>query len=152
MASDILCTVLSLAMKVKDAYDGVQGNKDQCKLLNDHVQNVARSLKTLPPKTQKKTEIKEVLTSLVETLRSATSLIEGFTQKHWIKKYFSHASTAAKFEELFKELDRVLAVCGFAFQVSRRKRGGVAVWEEFRVTCVLPAKYWARYVSFSKRK
>ena len=143
MASDILCTVLSLAMKVKDACDGVQGNKDQCKLLNDHVQNVALSLKKLPPKTQKKQEIKEVLTSLVETLRSATSLIEGFKHKHWIKKMLTHASTAAKFEALFVELDRVLAVCGFAFQVSE---GGGR--EEWRVTCP-SRRVCARYISFS---
>ena len=35
MATNVLSTIYSLAAAVKGAYDGVQGNREQCKLLNE---------------------------------------------------------------------------------------------------------------------
>lgn len=118
MATDVLSTVWSLAVKVKAAYDGVQGNKEQCSMLNDQVQHVVASLRALPEETRRKTNIIEVMKSLTETLRSATDFMEGFKKKHWIQKMYYNNSNKEKFEELFEELDRVLQVCGFTLNVS----------------------------------
>lgn len=117
MASDALSALYTLAMAVKAAHEGVQGNQEQCTLLNDQVQNVVSALRGLPPPTLKKAAVKAAVSSLRETLRAAADLIEGFKKKHWIKKMLSHSSTTEKFEALFVELDRVLAVCGFALNV-----------------------------------
>eukprot|EP00729_Bicosta_minor_P021823 gene21823-19116_t len=116
MATDALSVVWGLAAAVKEAYDGVQGNKEQCKMLNDHVQNVAKALKGLPSATRQKKEVESAMRKLVETLRSATDLIEGFKTQNWIAKMFKQSSTKAKFDELFNELDKVLQVCGFALE------------------------------------
>lgn len=118
MATDVLSTVWSLAVKVKAAYDGVQGNTEQCSMLNDQVQHVVASLRALPEGTRRKTNIIEVMKSLTETLRSATDFMEGFKKKHWIQKMYYNNSNKEKFEELFEELDRVLQVCGFTLNVS----------------------------------
>lgn len=118
MATDVLSTVWSLAVKVKAAYDGVQGNKEQCSMLNDQVQHVVASLRALPEGTKRKSNIIEVMKSLTETLRSATDFMEGFKKKHWIQKMYYNNSNKEKFEELFEELDRVLQVCGFTLNVS----------------------------------
>lgn len=118
MATDVLSTVWSLAVKVKAAHDGVQGNKEQCSMLNDQVQHVVASLRALPEETRRKTNIIEVMKSLTETLRSATDFMEGFKKKHWIQKMYYNNSNKEKFEELFAELDRVLQVCGFTLNVS----------------------------------
>ena len=118
MATDVLSTVWSLAVKVKAAYDGVQGNKEQCSMLNDQVQHVVASLRALPEETRRKSNIIEVMKSLTETLRSATDFMEGFKKKHWIQKMYYNNSNKEKFEELFEELDRVLQVCGFTLNVS----------------------------------
>lgn len=118
MATDVLSTVWSLAVKVKAAYDGVQGNTEQCSMLNDQVQHVVASLRALPEETRRKTNIIEVMKSLTETLRSATDFMEGFKKKHWIQKMYYNNSNKEKFEELFEELDRVLQVCGFTLNVS----------------------------------
>ena len=114
---DGLTTVFNLAVAVKGAHDGVKGNKEQCKLLNDQVQVVATSLRGLPAATLKTKAVKNGVASLRETLRSALDLIGGFKKKNWFKKILSHSSTTEKFEALFVELDRVLAVCGFALNV-----------------------------------
>lgn len=118
MATDVLSTVWSLAVKVKAAYDGVQGNTEQCSMLNDQVQHVVASLRALPEETRRKTNIIEAMKSLTETLRSATDFMEGFKKKHWIQKMYYNNSNKEKFEELFEELDRVLQVCGFTLNVS----------------------------------
>lgn len=118
MATDVLSTVWSLAVKVKAAYDGVQGNKEQCSMLNDQVQHVVASLRALPEETRRKSNIIEAMKSLTETLRSATDFMEGFKKKHWIQKMYYNNSNKEKFEELFEELDRVLQVCGFTLNVS----------------------------------
>lgn len=124
MATDALSVVWGLAAAVKEAYDGVQGNKEQCKMLNDHVQNVAKALKGLPSATRQKKEVESAMRKLVETLRSATDLIEGFKTQNWIAKMFKQSSTKAKFDELFNELDKVLQVCGFALEVRKKRRSG----------------------------
>lgn len=121
MASDVLSTIWSLAKSVKEAHDGVQGNKAQCTLLNDQVQHVAKSLGQLPPVTLRKREVSDAIGTLRETLRSCADLIGGFKKQHWIRKTLTHASTTEKFEELFKELDQVLHVSGFALQVKINK-------------------------------
>ena len=115
-----LKVVWALALAVKEAHNGVQGNKEQCAMLNDQVQHVANSLKALPREALKKSAkaLAGVIVSLTETLRSAKDLIADFKKKHWLKKVLSHASITAKFEALFVELDRVLQVCGFALGVS----------------------------------
>ena len=133
MASDFVTTVLEtladgdpsplqviwqLALAVNDAYSGVQGNTEQCKILNDQVQHVATSLKGVPYRDLAKPEIAGVIASLRETLRAAASLIEGFKKKKWYKKMLQHASINAKFDGLFEELNRALQVCGFTFSVS----------------------------------
>lgn len=118
MATDVLSTVWSLAVKVKAAHDGVQGNKEQCSMLNDQVQHVVASLRALPVETRRKSNIIGVMKSLTETLRSATDFMEGFKKKHWIQKMYYNNSNKEKFEELFEELDRVLQVCGFTLNVS----------------------------------
>ena len=118
MATDVLSTVWSLAVKVKAAYDGVQGNKEQCSMLNDQVQHVVASLRALPEETRRKMNIIEVMKSLTETLRSATDFMEGFKKKHWIQKMYYNNSNKEKFEELFEELDRVLQVSAFSLNVS----------------------------------
>ena len=118
MATDVLSTVWSLAVKVKAAYDGVQGNKEQCSMLNGQVQHVVASLRALPEETRRKSNIIEAMKSLTETLRSATDFMEGFKKKHWIQKMYYNNSNKEKFEELFEELDRVLQVCGFTLNVS----------------------------------
>lgn len=115
--TDVLGTVAMLALAVKGAYDGVQGNKMQCELLNDHVQRVATVLRGIAPSMMKDISSNPAISSLVETLRSAADLITGFKKKNWLKKVVLHASVGAKFEDLFMELDRVLNVCGFAFEV-----------------------------------
>jgi hypothetical protein len=118
MGSDALSVVWTLAAALKNAYEGVPGNKEQCKLLNDQVQHVATALKGLPLAAREKPEIVGVVGTLAETLRSATGLIAQFKSVGWFKKVLSHASITAKFEALFVELDRVLTVCGFALEVS----------------------------------
>lgn len=117
MATDVLSVVWGLAMKVKEAHDGVQGNKEQCKVLNDHVQNVAKALKGLPSATRQKEEVQGALRKLVETLRSAADLIVGFKKQNWFTKMVKQSSMAEKFAELFRELDSTLHVCGFAVEV-----------------------------------
>lgn len=119
MATDVLSVVWRLAMKVKEAHDGVQGNKEQCKLLNDHVQNVAKALKGLPSATMQKEEVIGALKKLVETLRSAADLIEGFKKQNWFTKIVKQSSMAEKFAELFRELDSTRQVCGFAVEVTQ---------------------------------
>ena len=114
-------TVYALAVQIKEVYDGVQGNKEQCKMLHDQVQHVAASLKALPDPTKRKTEVKAAVSSLRETLRSCLDLIGEFKKTHWIKKAVFHASTTGKFEALFVELDRVLQVCGFALEVRTKQ-------------------------------
>ena len=128
MATDALSVVWGLAAAVKDAYDGVQGNKEQCKMLNDHVQLVANSLKELPPATRKKKDVEDAMKKLVETLRSAEDLIAGFKKQHWLKKVVKQSSNAAKFDDLFSELDKVLAICGFALEVRREEKGKKSGW------------------------
>eukprot|EP00729_Bicosta_minor_P026376 gene26376-10409_t len=113
---DGLSAVYALAVQIKEVYDGVQGNKEQCKMLHDQVQHVAASLKALPDPTKGKKEVKAAVSSLRETLRSCLDLIGEFKKTHWIKKAVFHASTTGKFEALFVELDRVLQVCGFALE------------------------------------
>lgn len=66
-----LKVIWALALAVKKAYDGVQGNKEQCKMLNDHVQLVAKALRGLPSATRQKEEVEDAMGKLVETLRSA---------------------------------------------------------------------------------
>ena len=115
---DALTTVYKLAVAIKGVHDGVKGNKEQCKLLNDQVQVVATSLRGLPAATLKTKSVKNGVASLRETLRSALDLIGGFKRKNWFTRMLSHSSITEKFEALFVELDRVLAVCGFALNVS----------------------------------
>lgn len=117
VATNVLSTIYSLAVAVKGAYDGVQGNREQCKLLNDQVQNVATALGGLSAATLDEKAVKEAICSLTETLRAAADLIEGFKKKHWIKKVLWHSSVTQKFEGLFGKLDCVLTVCGFALNV-----------------------------------
>ena len=117
MATNVLSTIYSLAAAVKGAYDGVQGNREQCKLLNDQVQNVATALRGLSAATVEGEAVKEAISSLTETLRAAADLIEGFKKKHWLKKVLWHSSVTQKFEGLFGKLDCVLTVCGFALNV-----------------------------------
>ena len=109
--------IWSLAAAVKSAYDGVQGNNDQCKMLNDQVQLIAKSLSKLPPQTQERPEVEESISSLKETLRSAEHLMKEFTNTHWLKKSLNYKSINAKFERLFLELDTILKVCGIGFEV-----------------------------------
>lgn len=116
---DVLPAVYALAVQIKVVYDGVQGNKEQCKMLHDQVQHVAASLKALPDPTKRKTEVKAAVSSLRETLRSCLDLIGEFKKTHWIKK--AVFSTTGKFEALFVELDRVLQVCGFALEVRTKQ-------------------------------
>lgn len=118
---DGLSAVYALAVQIKEVYDGVQGNKEQCKMLHDQVQHVAASLKALPDPTKRKKEVKAAVSSLRETLRSCLDLIGEFKKTHWIKKAVFHASTTGKFEALFVELDRVLQVCGFALEVRTKQ-------------------------------
>lgn len=118
MASDVLSMLCSLAGKVKEAYDGVQGNEEQCGLLNDQVQHVVTSLGALSKATKKIPHVKRVLKSLAETLRSATDFIEGFKKRHWIKRVWNSNSSKEKLDGLFTELDHVIQVCGFALNVS----------------------------------
>lgn len=118
---DGLSAVYALAVQIKEVYDGVQGNKEQCKMLHDQVQHVAASLKALPDPTKRKREVKAAVSSLRETLRSCLDLIGEFKKTHWIKKAVFHASTTGKFEALFVELDRVLQICGFALEVRTKQ-------------------------------
>eukprot|EP00729_Bicosta_minor_P014104 gene14104-24309_t len=111
-----LKVIWALALAVKEAYDGVQGNKEQCKMLNDHVQLVANSLKELPPATRKKKDVEDAMQKLVETLRSAEDLIAGFKKQGRLKRLVKQNSTAAKFDDLFSELDKMLTICGFALE------------------------------------
>lgn len=66
---DGLSAVYALAVQIKEVYDGVQGNKEQCKMLHDQVQHVAASLKALPDPTKRKTEVKAVRQCSVNTVR-----------------------------------------------------------------------------------
>lgn len=129
MATDVLSIVWGLATRVKIAYDGVQDNQEQCKMLNDRVQNVAKALEGLPSATRKKKEVEGAMRKLVETLRSAADLIAGFKCQHkkqhwsqWFKKLFKQSSTAAKFDDLFNELEGVLTICGFSLEVRNREK------------------------------
>ena len=60
----------------------------------------------------------------METLRSTADLIAGFKKQGWLKKLVKQSATAAKFDELFNELDAVLTICGFALEV-RKKKGEI---------------------------
>lgn len=145
-----LKVIWALALAVKEAYDGVQGNKEQCKMLNDHVQLVANSLKELPPATRKKKDVEDAMQKLVETLRSAEDLIAGFKKQGRLKRLVKQNSTAAKFDDLFSELDKMLTICGFALEVRRvkRKSGGGRRRESFLFFvlsfCFLLWRVWLR--------
>lgn len=161
MATDVLSTVWSLAIKVKAAYDGVQGNTEQCSMLNDQVQHVVASLRALPEGTRRKTNIIEAMKSLTETLRSATDFMEGFKKKHWIQKMYYNNSNKEKFEELFEELDRVLQVCGFTLNVSCASLFFFPLFSSLLFSvqmcwccsyCLVPAFRWRAVCNLLKRR
>lgn len=95
---------ISLAVNIKEMYDGVKGNKEQCKMLNDQVQFVTSTLKNLPDVDQRK--IQATIIPLIETLKDCLALIGEFQTKHWIKKWILHGSITEDFEDLFDQLAR----------------------------------------------
>lgn len=112
MATDVLATVWDLAVKVKKAHEGVQGNSKQCTRLSVLVESVATSLKSMPAVNLKKPSVIKVIPLLSETLRSAEAFIEKFKHTHWIIRTFSYSSITAKFRGLTEDLISILTVFG----------------------------------------
>ncbi|XP_028833581.1 uncharacterized protein LOC114788827 isoform X1 [Denticeps clupeoides] len=123
---EYIMNLLEIAERLSSYCKMVQGNKDQCVRLDEHVSALVKLLHSLKTQglSEMSEELKRCLTNLKHILVSAEELVKKYNSMGYLNSLWKAYSLNEEFNCLFEQLEDIKKYLSLSLQVEQRQKIG----------------------------